>query len=1058
MYAPVAQAGPDQQVFVGYQVQLNGGASHDIDGDALTYQWAFIEIPAGSNAAISAPDISSPTFIVDAPGNYKVQLVVSDSQAQSPADEILISTEIIAREITQFIVAQLGGTIYHPDGATLIIPAGALSQDADVSIERVGYSGIEPHVGMLPLTYTFSVDLGGAEVITPLELRLKLAGAIQSDDVSPAPMVSLRVAMPLITENLLLKTQKPDGPTWLRTIELDPATQEAVYHIGEEMNLYDLPLGPTFEIDQIPDVEIWDPPNILSVPFYYQSRHPWCVPTSLAMLLNFHETELGRISNWTIAARSSQDWANGNWPEPALINAGMEPDEFESAIWDADLIPANPFADFIRLQTQGYYLPGLYGGILAMDLNGTWVVVPVPAQYQPPRPINIVANELRHAFLGVGANSHSIWIHDPNGDIAIEESWEVFREDVIDVMETDELSTVVINAPERPETERRGSIVLSRPEGLMLKDHRYDPSVNTLYFEWDGDPYEYGYFWNSDQDTFLDSTLFENSLALNEEGYLPAYLEHDPKVANVTAEQRQYILDIDIVDDAGTEYNSRSIPVTVPAYSWHAIDNNTWGQLDIDTIVQPGVYQIVLSLYHEDVLQDTKTVQFQVVQNDYPNIIASAVPISGDVPLSVQFTGNVSGGLEPYSFTWYFGDNWAVYNEQSPLHTYEMPGEYTAEVTLTDALGDVSRSQVVITAYPENEPVLAVKPIYIDFGAMLPGTGASKTIHIKNEGELPLEINHISYGGDYVFEVGIPSIPLTIAPWDERIITVDFFPNIRGYYSGMISIVSNDPHNPNALVGIEGHVVDLLSILTVSPGFLLFDDGTLEQTITIGNDGNTGLSWAIVDDLPAWLTTSPREGFVHWFSPSEITVSADPTGLAEGVYTHNLQVASSGGDALVLVVLEVEAAPPPPPVLSFTAPYYSHGWVYAKRGYVSDQGIADPGPYGETSESDLHGPSETVLAYGFRGWCYPGEIGCQCDFPTLFNFPGDHPINMAGPACSPTYAGWMSSWAGLHADPLIGEISILAGGHEPGWADTELLHSLWRWSDMLSTACPMGWD
>ena len=361
-----------------------------------------------------------------------------------------------------------------------------------------------------------------------------------------------------------------------------------------------------------------------------------------------------------------------------------------------------------------------------------------------------------------------------------------------------------------------------------------------------------------------------------------------------------------------------------------------------------------------------------------------------------------------------------------------MPGEYTAEVTLTDALGDVSRSQVVITAYPENEPVLAVKPIYIDFGAMLPGTGASKTIHIKNEGELPLEINHISYGGDYVFEVGIPSIPLTIAPWDERIITVDFFPNIRGYYSGMISIVSNDPHNPNALVGIEGHVVDLLSILTVSPGFLLFDDGTLEQTITIGNDGNTGLSWAIVDDLPAWLTTSPREGFVHWFSPSEITVSADPTGLAEGVYTHNLQVASSGGDALVLVVLEVEAAPPPPPVLSFTAPYYSHGWVYAKRGYVSDQGIADPGPYGETSESDLHGPSETVLAYGFRGWCYPGEIGCQCDFPTLFNFPGDHPINMAGPACSPTYAGWMSSWAGLHADPLIGEISILAGAMNQG--------------------------
>ena len=39
---PVANAGPDQTRFIGDEVQLDGTASTDVDGDLLSYFWALV--------------------------------------------------------------------------------------------------------------------------------------------------------------------------------------------------------------------------------------------------------------------------------------------------------------------------------------------------------------------------------------------------------------------------------------------------------------------------------------------------------------------------------------------------------------------------------------------------------------------------------------------------------------------------------------------------------------------------------------------------------------------------------------------------------------------------------------------------------------------------------------------------------------------------------------------------------------------------------------------------------------------------------------------------------
>ena len=88
---PVANAGPDQAIpAVGSEVQLDGTQSSDPDGDFITYQWSFIYQPAGSMAALSGANTTSPSFVADVAGAYVVSLVVDDGILGSAPDTVTI--------------------------------------------------------------------------------------------------------------------------------------------------------------------------------------------------------------------------------------------------------------------------------------------------------------------------------------------------------------------------------------------------------------------------------------------------------------------------------------------------------------------------------------------------------------------------------------------------------------------------------------------------------------------------------------------------------------------------------------------------------------------------------------------------------------------------------------------------------------------------------------------------------------------------------------------------------------------------------------------------------
>ena len=95
--APVANAGPDQgNKLPGAVVTLDGSASHDANGDPLTYSWTFLSMPAGSTATLAGATTVSPTFTVDRDGAYVVQLIVNDGTVNSAPKSVIITSDNVA--------------------------------------------------------------------------------------------------------------------------------------------------------------------------------------------------------------------------------------------------------------------------------------------------------------------------------------------------------------------------------------------------------------------------------------------------------------------------------------------------------------------------------------------------------------------------------------------------------------------------------------------------------------------------------------------------------------------------------------------------------------------------------------------------------------------------------------------------------------------------------------------------------------------------------------------------------------------------------------------------
>ncbi len=117
----------------------------------------------------------------------------------------------------------------------------------------------------------------------------------------------------------------------------------------------------------------------------------------------------------------------------------------------------------------------------------------------------------------------------------------------------------------------------------------------------------------------------------------------------------------------------------------------------------PGVYNIRVQVMDPGGLTNTTYRQVGVALSTlHAAIGVKSIPTTL-APLTLSFTGVLTGGAGPYTYTWDFGDG-GTGTGVSPSHTYSKAGNYTVTLTVTDATGQTTRVSTMVTASGSTTP------------------------------------------------------------------------------------------------------------------------------------------------------------------------------------------------------------------------------------------------------------------------------------------------------------------------------------------------------------------
>jgi PKD repeat protein len=71
--------------------------------------------------------------------------------------------------------------------------------------------------------------------------------------------------------------------------------------------------------------------------------------------------------------------------------------------------------------------------------------------------------------------------------------------------------------------------------------------------------------------------------------------------------------------------------------------------------------------------------------------------VEGLAPATFRFSAHITGGTEPYTISWNFGNGSEGSQEQSVEHTFDEAGTYNVAVIVTDSDGETASDSLEIT-------------------------------------------------------------------------------------------------------------------------------------------------------------------------------------------------------------------------------------------------------------------------------------------------------------------------------------------------------------------------
>ncbi len=154
------------------------------------------------------------------------------------------------------------------------------------------------------------------------------------------------------------------------------------------------------------------------------------------------------------------------------------------------------------------------------------------------------------------------------------------------------------------------------------------------------------------------------------------------------------------------EFGTSSTPGSSYTCSWTFGDGSSASGCTVQhTYTAVGTY--VAQLTATSTSSDQISVSSATVSVTAPTTTASstiplsvsivASPPSGNAPLSTTFTSSVSGGTAPYTYSWSFGDS-STSALADPAHTYQNPGTFLAQLTVTSSTGGTGFASLILVA------------------------------------------------------------------------------------------------------------------------------------------------------------------------------------------------------------------------------------------------------------------------------------------------------------------------------------------------------------------------
>ena len=283
----------------------------------------------------------------------------------------------------------------------------------------------------------------------------------------------------------------------------------------------------------------------------------------------------------------------------------------------------------------------------------------------------------------------------------------------------------------------------------------------------------------------------------------------------------------------------------------------------------------------------------------------SAVPVqAGGLTGATRVAagGNHSLALTVAGTVWAWGDNFYGQLGTGSCTTTASTVPVQASTpgsTATLAAGFLASLAVVAS------PVATLNPTSLTFGQQKVGTtSATQAVTLTNRGQAPLTITSISTSGDFAQTNTCGTLPATLGPGANCVISVGFIPGAAGTRSGALVVADNAADSPQT-VTLNG--TGTVPLASVSPTNLTF--GTLKvgspsppQVVTVTNTGTADL---IITSITASgdFAASPGAGCVVVAPGATCTISVTFTPTTSGTRTGTLTITDDAAGSPQTVAL-----------------------------------------------------------------------------------------------------------------------------------------------------------